>query len=155
MEHLGGWNKSKESLPFHMNRSHKILELQNRIEFHLWRPFADYKKPIGKNVPNSNFYQSFDHIRYTAVVNRYRWDKIRFEHFCTAYDKLNKADKDIRQNNDMKKLLMDMRLIDSEMEFNKILEDDNVKNQIYGYIEKVGGIDRARQSIRQPAPQQV
>jgi len=38
-----------------------------------------------------------------------------------------KADKDIRQNNDMKKLLMDMRLIDSEMEFNKILEDDNVK----------------------------
>ena len=72
-----------------------------------------------------------------------------------AYDKLNKADKDIRQNNDMKKLLMDMRLIDSEMEFNKILEDDNVKNQIYGYIEKVGGIDRARQSIRQPAPQQV
>ena len=79
----------------------------------------------------------------------------RFEHFCTAYDKLNKADKDIRQNNDMKKLLMDMRLIDSEMEFNKILEDDNVKNQIYGYIEKVGGIDRARQSIRQPAPQQV
>ena len=48
-----------------------------------------------------------------------------------------------------------MRLIDSEMEFNKILEDDNVKNQIYGYIEKVGGIDRARQSIRQPAPQQV
>ena len=55
----------------------------------------------------------------------------------------------------MKKLLMDMKLIDSENMFSKILEDDNVKNQIYGYIEKVGGIDRARQSIRQPAPQQV
>ena len=55
----------------------------------------------------------------------------------------------------MKKLLMDMKLIDSEHMFNKILEDDNVKNQIYGYIESVGGIKRARQSIRQPAPQQV
>ena len=55
----------------------------------------------------------------------------------------------------MKKLLMDMNLIDSEQMFDKILKDDKVKNQIYGYIESVGGINRARQSIRQPAPQQV
>ena len=42
----------------------------------------------------------------------------------------------------MKKLLMDMKLIDSEHMFNKILEDDNVKNQIYGYIESVGGVKK-------------
>ena len=53
----------------------------------------------------------------------------------------------------MKRLLMDMKLIDSENMFNKILEDDKVKNQIYGYIESVGGIKRARQSIRQAPPQ--
>ena len=43
-----------------------------------------------------------------------------------------------------------MNLIDNDKMFNKILEDENVKNQIYGYIEKVGGVQRARQSIRQP-----
>ena len=55
----------------------------------------------------------------------------------------------------MKKLLMDMKLINSEHMFNKILEDDNVKKQIYDYIESLGGIKRVRQSIRRPAPQQV
>jgi len=71
-----------------------------------------------------------------------------------ASGRMEKVQADIRQNDDMKKLLMDMKLIDSEHMFNKILEDDNVKNQIYGYIESVGGIKRARQSIRQPPPQQ-
>ena len=48
-----------------------------------------------------------------------------------------------------------MKLINSEHMFNKILEDDNVKKQIYDYIESLGGIKRVRQSIRRPAPQQV
>ena len=43
---------------------------------------------------------------------------------------------------------MDMKLIDSDHMWNKILEDDNVRKQIFAYIEKVGGIERARQSAR-------
>ena len=70
----------------------------------------------------------------------------RLIHNCIN-DKLEKADDDV------KKLLMDMKLIDSDEMFNQVLENDKVKNDIYGYIEKVGGIKRARQSIRQPPPQ--
>merc|ERR1719249_559842 len=59
----------------------------------------------------------------------------------------------VKADDDVKKLLMDMKLIDSDEMFNQVLENDKVKNDIYGYIEKVGGIKRARQSIRQPPPQ--
>ena len=52
----------------------------------------------------------------------------------------------------MKKILMDMKLTDSEQMFNKILENDNVKNQIYGFIESVGGIKKARQLLNMPPP---
>ena len=52
----------------------------------------------------------------------------------------------------MKKLLMDMKLINSEHMFNKILEDDNVKNQIYGFIESVGGIKNAERQLNMPPP---
>ena len=48
-----------------------------------------------------------------------------------------------------------MKLIGSEHMFKKVLEDNNVKEQIYGYIESLGGIKRVRQSIRRPIPQQV
>ena len=80
---------------------------------------------------------------------KYRVSHIRLHwsvHHCIN-DKLEKADDDV------KKLLMDMKLIDSDEMFNQVLENDKVKNDIYGYIEKVGGIKRARQSIRQPPPQ--
>ena len=63
-------------------------------------------------------------------------------------DKLSTVDEDeVKKNQDMKKLMMDMKLIDSDHMWNKILEDDNVRKQIYAYIESVGGIERARQSV--------
>ena len=40
-----------------------------------------------------------------------------------------------------------MKVIDSDYMWNKILEDDNVRKDIYAYIESVGGIERARQGV--------
>ena len=53
-------------------------------------------------------------------------------------------------HDEVKKPLMDMthmRLIDSNHMGNKVLEDDNVRKKICAYIESIGGIKRARQSI--------
>ena len=59
-----------------------------------------------------------------------------------------KIDKLFTVNNDeVKEVLVNLQLIDNKHMWNKILENDDVRNQIYAIIENVGGIKLSRNDL--------
>jgi hypothetical protein len=55
-------------------------------------------------------------------------------------------------DDELKRLLVDMSLYKSDKEFSKMMNNQQARADIYDYVEKIGGFERARKSIRPNAP---
>jgi hypothetical protein len=109
-----------------------IIEKILKIIFQGQKPRENEKRKGPLTKADISAPSNFQHIQGASLKGGYTNNQIE-----------SKIDDD-----QLKRLLVDMNLYKSDKEFAKMMNNQKAREDIYNYVDQIGGFDRARKSIR-------